>query len=204
MFFIIVFLLILALLIILAFACKIKAVIKADNGDISVTISFLHIIRLRKKYIVKYEDKTILSLYLKTKKGLKPVISLPDAVRRISRSELTDITFVDFITVFTQSLRKKKKKTAFNYIIARTKYDIVIELKLGLDDAFYTAIACGLFNTAAGTACAILNAKKHILRIKSYPEFSKLFISVNADCIITLSPADIIIGYAIYKKNKRR
>lgn len=201
MFFIIV-LLILALIMILVFALNIKAVIKADNANISVSIKYLFV-KISKKYVVKYEESTLLTLYLITKKGLKKVTTFPEIIRKVRKTEATDITFIDLITVITQSFRKKEK-SAYYYIHKKIKYEIEAVLKLGLEDAFLTVLGCGLLNAAAGTACAVYNTKDHIFRIKSYPEFTKLFFSINADCIIALTPADIIIGYAIYKKNKRR
>ncbi len=193
---------IISLIIILIFAFNIKAVIKADNGDISVSVKYLFI-RISKRYVVKYEESTLLTLYLVTKKGLKKVTTFPEIIRKIRKTEATDITFVDMLTVLTQSFRKKEK-SAYYYIYKKIKYDLAATVKLGLEDAFFTAIGCGLLNAAAGTACAVYNKKDHVIRIKTYPEFSKLFFSIDADCIIALTPADIIIGYAVYKKNKRR
>lgn len=187
---------------ILVFVFRIKAVIKADNGDISVSVNYLFM-RFGKKYAVRYEESTLLTLYQITKKGLKKVITFPEVVRKITKTETTDITFIDLITVLTQSFRKKEK-SPFYYIFKKINYDIEVIIKLGLEDAFLTAIGCGLLNAAAGTACAVYNTENHLFRLKTYPEFSKLFFSIDADCIIALTPADIIIGYAVYKKNKRR
>lgn len=190
------------MILILVFAFHIKAVIKVVNGDISVSVKYLFI-KINKKYILKYEESTLLTLYLVTKKGLKKVTTLPEIIKKVAKTKKTDIAFIELITVLTQSFRKNEK-SVYYYIYKKINYDIVVEVKLGLDDAFLTAAGCGLLNAAAGTACAVYNSEKRTISFKTYPEFSKLFFSINADCIITLTPADIIIGYAIYKKNKRR
>jgi hypothetical protein len=200
----IIILLIAALIIILVFVFRIKAVIDVNNGDIKVDIIFFHIIKLQKKYVIKHEPDVLLKLYLITRKGLKPVISLPEIVNKIRKTSPTDIAFIDVITMFLQSFRKKQKKSVFNYLYRKASYDLAIDLQIGVEDAFWTAMACGLVNAASGVVCAVNNTKKHIIRVKTYPEFSKLVFSINVNCIITLSPADIIIGYVISKKNKNR
>lgn len=200
--FFIILLLILTLITVLVFAFKIKAVIKADNNNISIGVRYLFI-RLGRKYVIKYEESTLLTLYQITKKGLEKITTFPEIVSKITKTAPADITFNDLITALTRSFRKKEKGL-FYYIYKRININVEAAIRLGLEDALLTAIGCGLVNASAGTACAVYNTKKQIFRFKAYPEFSKLFFSINADCIIALAPADIIIGYAIYKKNKRR
>lgn len=201
MFFIII-LLIIILIIILAFAFKIKAVINADNGNINVSVHYLFI-RIKRRYVVIYDESTLFTLYLIKKKGLKKVITLTEALKKITATQATDIKFIDLITVITQSF-KKNEKSAFYYIHKKIRYNLEALITLGLDDAFLTAMGCGLLSAAAGAACALTNTQHHILRVKAFPEFSKLFFSIDANCIIAITPADIIIGYAVYKINKRR
>lgn len=203
MFFIII-LIVAVLIITLVFALRVKAVVVIDNGDISVSVFFVKLVKITKKYVLKHEPDVVLKLYLVTRKGLKPVITLPDIVKKIKETVATDIALIDLITTLLQSLRMKQKKTAYNYIYKKAKYNISVGIKLGLEDALLTAFACGLLNAAAGSACAVFNSEKHSLTARAYPEFTKLFFSIHANCIITLAPADIIIGYVIYKKNKNR
>jgi hypothetical protein len=196
--------LILSLLIVLAFVFKIKAVIKADNANINVVVSYLGIIKIRKDYVVHRDEKSVFALYLVTKKGLKPTTTLADIIKKVKKKVPTDIAIVDLITVITQSARKKDKNSAFSYIYKKIRYDISIDVLIGIEDAFFTAVVCGILNAAAGAVLAVYNKKNRTIRVKAFPEFSNLKFSVKADCIIALAPADIIIGYAIYKKNKRR
>lgn len=195
---------IIALILVLIFVVRIKAVVVADNGNINVSVFLLGIIKLQKKYVIKREPDVVLRLYLITRKGLKPVITLPEIVKKIKETVATDIAVIDIITVILQSLRKKQKNSAFSYIYRKAKYNIAVDIKLGLEDAFLTAIVCGILNAASGAAGAVFNNKKHQVRAKATPEFSKLFFSAHINCIIALTPADIIIGYAIYKKNKKQ
>jgi hypothetical protein len=195
----------LAVLILIAvFAFRIKAVIDIDNGDIVVSVFFVRIIKLQKKYVIKHEPDVLLKLYLRTRKGLKPVIGLPEVITKIKKTVATDIAFIDAITVFLQSLRKKQKKSAFNYIYRKARFNIGIDIKLGIEDAFLTAIVCGILNAASGAACAIYNSEKREVNVRAYPDFSNMMFWIKANCIIKLAPADIIIGYVIYKKNKNR
>lgn len=194
----------LALILLLLFVVKIKAVAGADNMNISVTVSYLWLIRIRKEYVIKREDETFAALYLLTRKGIKPVLTLPDIIKKVRKTMPTDVAFVDIITVLFQSVRKKQEKSVFSYIYKKIKYDVRVSLKIGAGDAFFTAVSCGIINAAAGAACAIYSDKGRTFNVAAYPEFSDLYFSIKANCIIALSPADIIIGYAIYKKNKRR
>jgi hypothetical protein len=202
--FFIIILMIVALILILIFVVRIKAVVAADNGNINVSVFLLGIIKLQKKYVIKREPDVVLRLYLITRKGLKPVIALPDIVKKIKETVATDIAFLDLITVILQSLRKKQKNSAFSYIYRKARFNLAVDIKLGIEDAFLTAIVCGILNAASGAAGAVFNNNKHQMRVKVTPEFSKLFFSAHINCIIALTPADIIIGYAIYKKNKKQ
>ncbi len=204
MFFIIILLLILAIITVLVFVFKIKGVIKADNANISVVVSYLGIIKISKNYIIRREDKSVFALYLVTKKGLKPIATLKDIIKKVKKAAPTDITLVDLITVIAQSARGKKEKGAFSYIYKKIRYDVTIDVLIGLEDAFFTAVVCGVLNGAAGAVLAVYNEKKRVIRVNASPEFSDLRFSIKAHCIIALAPADIIIGYAINKKNKRR
>lgn len=194
----------LAAILILLFAVRIKGEITADNLNISVIVSYLWVIRLRKRYIIKREEETFLALYLITRKGEKAVISLPKIIKKMKIKAPTDIAFADLLTMLLQSHRKKKERSAYSYIFKKARYDITASIGLGTGDAFVTAIVCGVINAAAGVLSALHDAEKHTLCIIARPEFSKPTFSVKANCIIALTPADIIIGYAINKKNKRR
>lgn len=206
MFFIIILLIavLIAILLILVFAIRTKAVIDVDNGNIDINVFILRIIKLKRKYIIKHEPDVILKLYTVTRKGTKPVIALPDIIEKIKETEASDVTFVNLLNLLLQSVRKKQKKSAFSYLYRKALFEVGVELRLGLEDAFLTAIACGLINAASGAALAICNTEKHLVRAKVHPEFSNLSFSIKARCIIKMATADIIIGYVIYKKNKNR
>ncbi len=189
--FFVVILIIVALIIILSFI-KVKTVVISKNRDIDINVYILGVIRLHKKYYIKREEKEIITLYEERKKGDKRITSLRDIIRKGKRKKKPD------------EAQKRARKKAFKYVIKRTYLKINLDLTMGINDAYTTAMVCGFAEVVSGAAGAVIGNKLHTINVKIMPVFSKQFISLKANCIIALSPADIIIGYVIYKKYMRR
>ena len=115
------------------------------------------------------------------------------------------ISVFDIFKSFNRPKKKSNEKgrnKLFEYINGKSKYKIEIKITIGLDDAFLTAVCCGLLNSVIGSLMIFNKDKRHRVVIKTVPVFQNRLFSFYGDCIITLSLTNIIIGYMIYKKNK--
>ena len=189
MFFIIIALIIIAAVVLIALLLKINLVIEARDKNWSLSAIALGITVLRRRYEVRREFGDLLTLYSVDKKERR-VISVTDIFKSFKGPE--------------KKGSEKGRKKLFGYINSKSKYKIDIKITIGLDDAFLTAICCGLMNTVIGSLMILNKDKRHRVVIKTLPVFQNRSFSFFADCIITLSLANIIIGYMIYKINKRR
>ena len=172
-----------------ALLLKVNLVIVARDKNWSLSVIVLGITVLRRRYEVRREYGELLTLYSVDKKE-KRVISVIDALKSFNTSK--------------KKSNEKGRNKLFEYINDKSKYKIDIKISIGLDDAFLTAICCGLLNTVIGSLMIFNKDKRHRIIIKTYPVFQNRSFSFFGDCIITLSLANIIIGYMIYKINKRR
>jgi hypothetical protein len=203
LFFILVFIVIAGIIAALLFL-KIEIILDVDKNDINIIMVLIGFIKITKKYIIIYEEETILSLYFIKGEKLIKVSTLKDILSKLRKSALTEITFINLINIFTQFMRREPRNNTFRYIYKKMNYDLNIKLWLGISDAFATALVCGLVGSASSAVCSILNNEKHRTKISITPEFSKQVISVKINCIIMISSADIITGYFFYIKNRRR
>lgn len=190
MFFINTLFLIIAIIIVLLLI-KIRVVIDIENNYFKLMFIFLGVIRVPVRFVIKREKKDIFTLYRLKKKHRVKITSLYDIIRNAKRDDLTD----------SQKLARKK---ILEYYLKRIVIKAEIETNIGLNNAFATAIVCGLIGVSVSIYHAVIYNHKRRIKINIQPYFSKMFFSVNAHCIIALSPANIIIGYVIYKNNIRR
>ena len=181
-------LLVLALLLL-----KIDFLITGQDKHVQLTICALGIALIRRQYEVRREKCEIFTLYCVDKPQPKRVFSLLDIIKT------------------AQEKRRKRKSNEkargrlFAFINKKSKYQLRFQLDIGLDDAFATAMLCGTLQSAAGALmAAVKKDKRHHISITVRPVFSKRSFSLRTDCIITLSLANIIIGYAMYKISKGR
>ena len=180
------------LLILAILLLKIDFLIKGHDKQVQLIIRVLGIALIRRKYELRREKGEIFTLYCIDKPQPKRVFSL-----------------LDFIKTAQKKRRKRKtnekaRGRLFVFINNKSAYRLRFELDIGLDDAFATAMLCGTLQAAAGALMAIVKDKKHQISISVRPVFSKRTFSLYTDCIITLSLANIIIGYAMYKMSKGR
>ena len=181
-----------ALLALLALLLKIDLLIEGHDKEASLTVRTLGIAFIHRKYEIRREKVEIFTLYCVDKPQPKRVISLLDLIK-------------------TAEKRKQKPKSnemargkLIAFINSKSAYQLRFQLDVGLDDAFATAMLCGLVQSAAGALSVVVKDRRHNIRVSVRPVFPKRSFSSLSDCIITLSLANIIIGYLMYKINKGR
>ena len=199
--FIIVALLCLALIIILLACFHLKAVLRLDNLRVHLTVTFLFI-RVHREYVIKRDRKEFLVFYQLKDGEEKRIDSLKHIILKKDKDEATNISIVDLIKIIMQN-RKSKKESAFAYLNKKSTFDVRIRVSLGVGDAYYTALLCGLLAAIGGSFCAVYTQKKKQFHFSVNPTFNQLSFSLQADCIIAITPANIILGYFIYKIRTR-
>jgi len=142
----------------------------------------------RREFVFRRDRKKVLTLYAIKKKKEKRVFSLDDLIR-LTRP---------------QKVKKADTKKALAYIHSKAEYDIKIKFVIGTGDACLTALSCGLLQIVIGTLYAIRKNPNIKLQMRICPDYSKQGLRFTSDCIIKASPANIMIGYMIYKKTLRR
>ncbi len=97
-------------------------------------------------------------------------------------------------------------KKGILYLMKKTKtYDVILDLKFGLDDASSTAISYGLFSTfltnliAAAKRMTMIDIKE----INIIPIFNETVLEFDFACIIEAKIGNIIIALKSVKKKKR-
>ena len=188
MFFIIIALAIIAAVVLLLLL-RINLIIEARVKNWSLSVRTLGSIILRRRYEVRREFGDFLTLY-SVDKNEKRIISIIDIVKSLQRTD--------------KKSDENGRRHLFGFVNSKSKYEIIIQIKVGLEDAFLTAVSCGLINSVIGSLMVRNVDERHIVRFSAIPVFQKRSFSFHGDCIITLSLANIIIGYIIYKINKRR
>lgn len=177
---------------------KVKIEIIAVQEDITVNIIFLGFIKITKKLLIKFEEKSLVSLYLVDKNKQKRIVKLKKIINNIIE-KAPDRTFTGLVSYFLKYINKGQKEVVYSHIYKRINYYLKVYIQLGTGDAFVTAISCGFLKAVSNAFCAILNSRIHKTNINLSPEYSEQVISVKVNCIIRFSPADIIIGYSVSK-----
>lgn len=190
MFFIII-LLIAAAIVSLLVAVKLKAVVRIEQNHLDATLIILGVIRLKWSFVLLRDKTSIVRLLQKKKDGTdKTILTLAELICRLDRKK--------------QTKKERARSKGFNHVYKKMHIDIRAEVKIGLGDAFSTAMLCGILQTGFDIAERIGKPTNHRLRLAVRPVFSKLLYCFLADCIIAVSPVHIIVGYIIYLKTLRR
>lgn len=189
MFFIIIALSIIAAVVLIAILLKINFIIEARDKNWSLSIRVFSAVVIHRRYEVRRIKGELLTLYSVDKKE-KRVISITDILRSSTKKEEKGST--------------GGRRMLFGYINKKSKYELRIILGIGLEDALLTAFACGLVKTVLGSLMVKNVDLRHKVSFEVRPVFQKPAFSFHGDCIITLSLANIIIGYMIYKIKQRR
>ena len=182
---------------------RIKTVAYSDRNEITVVLIFFGFIRIVRKYALEYDDKNILELYHIGRAKRRLVITLRQAAKKMLKNIPAEITLVDMFTLLTQ-FKKRPRNYFFAHLFKKAKFEINMDLMLGTQDAFHTAILCGLLRALSGALYSAAHGANRKVVAKISPEFSKQVISVKINCIIAIAPADIIIGYLVNLIKKRR
>jgi hypothetical protein len=152
-------------------------------------VTWLGIPLFRREFVFRRDKEKFLTLYGIQKEGEKLVLSLDDLVRLATP-------------------KKKEKKTntkeALTYIHSHAAYDIKIKFEIGTGDAYLTALSCGFLQIVIGTLYSMRRNPRMKVKAIVMPEFSKQQLCFESDCIIKVSPVNIMIGYMIHKKILRR
>lgn len=181
----------LAAVIIIAVAVKIKAVLQFEQGHIKAMLVLLGFIRIRFHYAIIRDKSSILRLVQIKKDGSeKTKLTLAEIICRLNKKKKTH--------------KEHSRSAGFDYVYRKMRIEIRANLILGLGDAFATAIASGLLKTAFGIMQKAGKPRHHHITINVRPNFQKPAYIFSGDCIITLSPVNIIVGYIIYQKHLRR
>lgn len=191
MFFIIVTLLVVAAVLLLVLLIKINFIIEARDTQMSLMVRALGIAVIKRKYELRRESGDIFTLYCVDQPKEKRVVSLLDIIKTIEKKR-------------EPKSNEQARSKLFAFINAKSAYNLRFKISIGLEDAFATAMLCGLVQSATGALVCFIKDKRHKILVNTVPVFAKRSFSLYADCIITLSLANIIIGYMIYKINKRR
>lgn len=187
----IIILLIAAAIVILLLAVKLKAVVRIEQNHIKATLIILWVIRLNWHFVLLRDKSSIIKVIQKEKDGTeKTILTLAELICRLERKK--------------QTKKERARGVGFGHAYKKMHIDIRASVKIGLGDAFSTAMLCGALQTGFGIAERIGKPKHHRLRLFVRPDFSKPAYCFLADCIIKLSPVHIIVGYIIYLKNLRR
>jgi hypothetical protein len=186
-------LIVIAVLLYLDLVVYIKKIAEIPN-TINATIRILFIrVRLNIHFDHEPEEYIAFNLYKNDKKlrKLSGVRSLLRLYRRTKRLPIKEQKAIDY---------------AFRYILRKSQiYLKKLVLKIGIGDAFTTALACGSLNIIINTVFAIT---KKINSSRDYdtriiPIFDKEYFEIDADCIIHLKPVHIITGYFKYLMRRR-
>ena len=138
MFFIII-LLIAAAIVTLMLAVKLKAVVRIEQNQIKAKLIILWVIRLNWHFILLRDKSSIVRAIQKKKDGTdKTILTLAELICRLERKK--------------QTKKERARGEGFNHAYKKMHIDIRAEAKIGLGDAFSTAMLCGALQTGFGIA----------------------------------------------------
>ena len=172
-------------------AANIKLNIDVRGSAFSIELVLLGVIRLRRQYVIRREKGAIFTLYCLEKKKEKRVTSLYDIIQKQKKKTVTD-------------KQKKAQKKLIEFLYKKARIEVDAKVRAGLPDAASTALCCGMLGAVSAAAGAVVRDKRHRVSIQIQPVFAKQVFSIDAKGIMALSPANIILGYILYKKTLRR
>ncbi len=195
-------LLCIAAIIVLLNIIKVKAVIRLDNlrAQFCITLLFIH---YKREYLVEKDKEDYFVIYKLTKGEKKRIASLKSIIYKRDETAATEATIANMIKIVIQNQKDRDKKGAYSYLNKKSRIDARFLITAGTGEAYYTALLCGWIVTIGGSICAVYTRGTKNFRISVKPEFNKRIFSLHADCIIAITPANIILGYIIYKIRTR-
>jgi hypothetical protein len=177
--------------VLLVLLLKVNLNIEAQDSHWTLSVRLLGVVVIHRKYEARREHGDIFTLYCIDKPKARRVISLLDIIKTIQKREVP-------------KSNERARRKLFSFIHSKSSYNLNFRFGIGLDDAFATAMLCGLIKSLFGAAICYIKDSRHKIQMDAVPVFAKRSFSLSADCIIALSLTNIIIGYMIYQINKRR
>jgi hypothetical protein len=153
--------------------------------------------RIRREYEIRRDRKELYALYELKKDQEKKLASVRTLIA--GKKAPTGIRLIDILWFRLKNRRSLKAARPFSYLYKKSRLDLRAEVIVGIGDVFDTALLCGWLAAAGRGLCAAFSRRNKTFRITVSPSYNKRFFSLRANCIIAISPANIIIGYFIYK-----
>ena len=178
-------------------------VVTSNNNRFRVVVRYI-LIPIKMEFVIRHVPKEVLALYMIKKGKEKRITTLRELFLKLKKGQTKGMTLANMLSLVVYPKRREKQKGTLVYLNKKTAYRARIRLTIGVDDAYATAMVCGFIVSVAGALCAAFNNQTHVVWVDVTPQFSKPVFSIDTDCIIKVTPANIIIGYFIYQKNKRR
>lgn len=201
MFFIIIALVSLIIVAIVLTATRVHGVFRLENECVHFTVSWISIQIMKREYRVGRDENRVVALYRMLKTREEKVTTLTEVL--FTEKPDRDASLLKLIQAAIQSRKERKQVSPWFGILKRSWVDLRLNIEVGTGDAFVTAMACGLLITVGSAVCAAISTKRENYRLFVQPAFSRLSFSIRGDCIIDIAPANIILGYFIYKFKSR-
>lgn len=177
-----------ALAIVVLLAVKTKGTVTWHHNRVKAVVSWLRVPVFKREYVFRREEGKPAALFKVTKKGESRVLSLKDIISFLTKKPDDNANF----------------KKALLYIHSKAAYKLNVGFEIGTGDAMLTALSCGLLQSVIGALYGMRDNRKIELAAAVAPQFSKQSLRFDLDCIIKASPVNIMIGYMIYKKRRKR
>ena len=192
-----------AAFIILLIACPLKAEIRVDNLRVNLKVTF-PFISVRREYALRWDKQECIVIYRIKKGEKKRIASLKSLLLKKQKDVPEDISCIKALRITMQNRQKRKDVNALAYLNKKSRVRAQVRISIGAGDAYNTALLCGWAAALGGSLCAAFTKNNKYYHIAVKPEFNRLLFSLRADCIIAITPANIILGYIIYKIRARR
>ena len=185
------FIIYLALAVLLILLINIRFKINIQNNIIEILVTVLWVLTIRKKFVIEREKNVLIAIFQVKKGRRKKLVTLADIIKKSRKKEVLPIK--------KQAIRK-----VLLFFIKKTIININAKITIGFGSAVLTAQVCGILGVVSTAGGAMSDSKKHHVLIRIKPIFAKPIFLLDAKGIFMLSPANIIVGYILYKKSMRR
>ncbi|MEM5770858.1 MAG: hypothetical protein AAGU32_21635, partial [Bacillota bacterium] len=164
-----------------------------------VTWLFLRI--MKREYRIGRDNNRAVVLYRQLKNQEQIVTTLTEILFKEKPDR--DASLLALIKLAIQSRYERRQASPWLTVLERSRVVLRLYVGLGVGDAFATAMVCGLLIAVGNAVCAANSTKRESYRLSVKPIFNGTTFSLEGDCIIDITPANIILGYFIYKLKAR-
>jgi len=180
---------------------KVRAVIRLENWRLYLRVHWLFIRIVNREYRFGRDENRVISLFRVLKNKENKETTLTEVL--FTEKPDPNASIFTLIKLAIKSRYERRQTSAWFTILERSHVDLRLYARLGVGDAFATAMTCGLLGTVGNAVCAAGSTKREHYRLLVRPDFSHASFSLEGDCIIVITPANIILGYFIYKLKTR-